>query len=102
MSQGFLSDSDLKEVLASALHVTPPSQPAAWWDPIVRRSNKAAYREIVRRLAKRGFTQQQIDAWEDGDDFQGKLGLWWCFTLGGLPEDYSDKYLKQLDCRADI
>lgn len=104
---GWLTDFQLQQVLLDQLQKSNASNSATlepWWEGVVSRANLWAYWEIVGRLAERGFTKSQIDAWDRGQEFQQDLGLWRAISqLAAMqPDTYSAKGLESLDRRKEL
>ena len=97
----FLADADLKAAVASLLSKAPADLPSLW-DGIITRANADAYGDIKRRLAVRGYTIAQIDAWDDGAEFQHSIGLFWTLSRAAGLHDYNDKFVNRLDRRAEL
>jgi hypothetical protein len=97
----FLTDAQLKTAIAKRFKTAEANLAAAWTD-IAADANTAAYQAIVRALAARGFTQLEIDAWDHGAEFQRDIALYFAFVNGGIPQDYSDKFIDKLDRRAEL
>lgn len=72
------------------------------WDEIVTGSNAAAYQEIVSKLAGRGYSKAQIDAWPRGAEFQRHIGLFWSLTNGAGLHGYDDKFINKFDRREEL
>ncbi len=73
-----------------------------YWANIVTNCNKAAYGFIVRALLANGFLLSQITAWDDGYDFQRRLGMYLCMIEGEIMADFSDTCLKRFDVQDDL
>jgi len=97
----FLSDATLKTELAAVLKQAEGSLPALW-TPIIARANAAAYGEIVRRFAARGFSLGQIAQCDHGAEYQLHLGLWWALVHGAGLSDASDRWIVRFDRRAEL
>src|SRR5262245_1017408 len=97
----FISDAQLK-IAVTAMLQTQEARLDTNWDEIVAGSNSAAYQEIVSKLAERGFSKAQIDAWPRGAEFQRHIGLFWSLTNGAGLHGYDDKFINKFDRRAEL
>lgn len=97
----FVTDSAIRQRLASLLKTDAGKVPA-YWDIIISDSNLAAYQEIVGRLAERGYDAGQIASWDRGSEFEIDIGLFWSLVKGAGLHAYDDKFIKNLDRRAEI
>lgn len=95
----FIADTDLLITIAAALKNKDGVQALAdtpYWSQIATEANEQAYNEIATRLSARGFTAAQIAAWDRGEEWERKLGLYFALTEAALTDDYSDKYIAKL------
>lgn len=75
---------------------------APYWQDIVPDAQVSAYNEIVSHLVNRGFTIDQINAWDRGAEFELSLMKFWALVNGGAAQSYDDKFIKALDRRKDL
>jgi len=97
----WVSDADLKTRLKDVL------QKAAFevttvWDTIVPDANLSAYNYIVEALLKRGYTMDQIDAWDSRTTYETDIGLFWCLVKGGCTKDFDETFIMLLDRRLEL
>lgn len=97
-----ISDATLKTAVAKRLGFADSSGLSSKWDAIVTDANSWAWREIQRKLGARGYTATQIDAWDDGAEYNTKLGLFWALTNGEGLQAFDVPALRSLDCRAEL
>lgn len=98
----FNTSAQITTKLADVQHVSEANLTTGATSTIIADSLNAAYQEIVSRLAYRGFSQSQIDAWDRGAEFERDIALFWCLVkLGGL-ENADDKFIERLDRRDEI
>jgi hypothetical protein len=71
-------------------------------DSVLQDSITAAYADIVTRLAGRQYTKAQIDLWDRRVEFNTDIALFWAFTKGGIPNSFSDVFIKALDRRSEM
>ena len=97
----FITDEQLTASLASMLK-KPAAQIAPFWEEIVTASNESAFGSIRSHFLARGFTAAQIDAWDQGPEYQRDIGLFWCLVKGGGLHGYDSTFIKMLDRRAEL
>lgn len=100
----FLTDAELKGRVAGNQKTDPASLPA-FWDLVIPPANAKAWGNVRRALLDRGYSQAQIDAWDDGPEFQGDLGLYWCLVDSKAAEAYdplAKPTLDKLDRRGEL
>ena len=71
-------------------------------DSVLQDSINAGYADIVQRLVGRTYTQAQVDQWDRRVEFNTDLALFWTFTKGGIPNNFSDVFIKALDRRSEM
>jgi hypothetical protein len=71
----WITDAELKKALAAALGQVGPGDLASHWTPIVAWANRQAYYAVRARLMGRGFTSDQVDDWEQREEFNERLGV---------------------------
>lgn len=91
----------LKQALADRLKKSVASL-QGYWDNIVTDALSAGYSDLVVRLLAKGFTVNQLDAWDDRVRFNKDQSLFWCFVNGAGLGDYSDLSVNKLDHRAEL
>lgn len=96
-----ISDATLKAALAATLKVDVAAV-KPHWDAIITEANQSAYREVVSRLARRGFSQAQIDAWARLEEFNTAIGRFWCLVLGAGLHGYDSTFVKMMDRREEL
>jgi hypothetical protein len=97
----FLPNAQLKTRLAAMLKYDEASLPD-YWDVIIADANESAYGSIISHFLNRGFTQSQIDAWDQGEEYQRDIGLFWCLVKGGGLHNYDPTFVKLLDRRNEL
>lgn len=72
------------------------------WDRHCADASAAAYQDIRGALLARGFTDDQINAWDRLEEFSRALGTYWALYAGmGLQGGYDDRF-EQFDRRAEL
>ena len=84
------------------LKQSSPDNLAAYWDNIITDANNSAWEDIREKLGRRGFTETQIDTWDRSEEFNKDIGLYWCLVKGGVGHNYDDRFIRQLDRRAEL
>ena len=97
----FVQDATLLGQIQSALAV-PELDAGTPWQAIAHYANIAAYGQIRAALARRGFSAAQIDAWDDGEQYQLDLGLFWALSKAGSTKDYDRKFIESFDRRKEL
>lgn len=92
----YLSDAELLTAVTACLKKAEMEVDSPWQD-IVARANRKAKGQIKRSLVARGYSVAQVEDWEDLQEFNENLGLYWALTLGGVAADFDDKFIKSLD-----
>jgi hypothetical protein len=98
-ARGFYTDEELCAQIQATLSLDAVD---ANWKRIAAAANRAAYADIVRAFAARGYSRAQIDAWEDAAAYQADQALFWALVRGGATKDYDSRLLKELDRREDL
>ncbi len=97
----FLTDAELTTELRNLLQ-QPDGLTATFWTVLITSSNTAAYAEIRRKLLARGYTVAQIALWDDGQEFQKDVALYWVLTRGVGKHDLDSKAIKAFDRREEL
>lgn len=98
---GFIIDAVLLDHVKGLLTVATLDLDTPWTG-IAHFANLAAYGQIRNALLKRGFSIAQVDAWDDGAEYQLDLGTFWALTKGGCTKDYDAKFIASLDRRKEL
>jgi hypothetical protein len=81
----FTTDEQVKQDLADALKVDVDDLVSSWSNN-VGRCHALAAGEVATILLARGYTSDQIDAWDDGAAWERQLSLWY---LSSMPQGQS-------------
>jgi hypothetical protein len=103
MAGPYVSSATIKTKLADRLHKLEADLDARW-DSIITDSIAAAYRDIRARMMNPtlGYTQAQLDAWDDRVSYSVDQTLFWCFVNGAGLDGYSDQDYSKLDHRKEL
>lgn len=97
----FLSNEQIKQAIADRLGVD-----VADLSPAIARQvpdhHKAAYQEVLGRLLRRGFSREQIDAWDRGGELEKAQAIYFCLVGISSTEAYDLSAAKLIDRRADL
>jgi hypothetical protein len=94
----FITDATLEAMLAAALKLADgTSALSSFWTTLVTQCNLRAYGEIKGRLLRRGFTAEQVDAWDRGAEFQTDIGLYLTLMYGGALENFDEAFIKRIN-----
>ena len=99
MPTTYVQDSVLLQDVANSLGLNSAADLPARWADIVKDANQMAVADITNILTNKGYTQAQVDAFDDRASVNRKLGLWYALTLGNPLGNYPDKLLDKLDPR---
>ncbi len=98
----YYTDSQILQALANRLNVTSAGQLPARWNEIVSSTHSTAYREILGKLLARGFSQAQVDAWDDLATYERELSMFLALSEAGTEASYEADTLRTLDRRRDL
>ncbi len=98
----FLSDAQIKAQIAAHLSQAEADLDDVKWGPIIQQAHQAAYRAIRGALLLRGFTQAQVDAFDDGAFYERTLSLFFAGISGSFGEAYDLTAIKAMDLRRDL
>lgn len=96
----WITNAELKTALADALNKAD-STTLAVSDAQLEKANRWAAGAIHDVLVGRGFGDY-LDTWDRREEFNESLGLFWLFTLGGVPYASSDLFVNKLDRRKEL
>jgi hypothetical protein len=97
----WVSDADLKSKLKDVLQKAT-FEAVTSWDSIISDSNLSAYNYIVSALLRRGYTMDQIDAWDSRTTYEIDIGLYWSLVKGGCTKDFDETFINALDRRLEL
>ena len=98
----FINDTDLTVAVQNTIQKNDLD---SWWEPIITAANSMAYNTIIDRLVQRGFSLNQINAWDRGAEFQRALGIFYALNHPAALQntvDYSRKNLDAFDRREEL
>lgn len=90
-----VTDADVKAAVAARLS-TPVGNLQSQWDEIVTRANVQAYNLIRRTWAARGYTESQVDDWDDGEEFNLNLAVIFAMRNGAMANSYDQQAIDKL------
>lgn len=101
---GWIDEKDLADYVKDHLQKSKVEVLKPFWDSLIRRSQIAAYNEIVTAFANSGFTLAQITQWDRGEEFQMDIGAWWALKrIGVMHSDIlGQQNLDALDRRPEL
>ena len=97
----FCSWESVREQVASNLHVAAADLPAAW-DNICAHAARRAAAELRSIFVLKGYTPDQLAAWDDGFTYSQQLGTYFALTAGAALASYDTKTVEWMDCRKDL
>jgi hypothetical protein len=93
----YITDADLLTALANRLGTTSAKLTAeSFWPTIVADANLSAYQKIQSVLQGRGYSKDDIDAWDRAAEFNRRIGLCHALTEGALTQDYNTAALERI------
>lgn len=101
MAGPWVTADNLKQEVADILK-KDVSDLAAYWDRHVTRTRNDGYNDLVSRLAGKGYTPAQMDAWDDRERFNRDQALFWLYVKGAGLGAYDDKEINKLDHRKEL
>lgn len=96
----WITDAELKTALADALNKSDPTKLNVS-NAQLEKANRWAAGCIHDVLVGRGFSDY-LDTWDRRKEFNECLGLYWLFTLGGVPYSNGDLFVNKLDRRKEL
>lgn len=97
-----VTTADLQQMVADDLHKGDKAALKSRWIAICTRSVERGWRDLKNRLLVRGYTDAQIEAWDDKVSFTQDQSLFWAFVEGSGLADYSDRDYNKLDHRKEV
>lgn len=97
----YLTDAALESKAHDRLGLAASEDLPDRYASVVTDANTAAYQDIRRALLRRGFTQAQIDAWDDRVEFNRDIGLYWIFA-GQPNQSADDTWIEKLNRREEL
>lgn len=95
----WIDDATLLADVANSLGVDDPTGLPPRWSQIVRDANANAAADLTNILRNAGYTQAQIDTWDDRISYNRRLGVVYALTLGAPLSDVPMDKLETLDPR---
>lgn len=92
----WITDDDLKAVLASTLGLGAAADLPAFWGPLVARGNAAGYNFVRAALSANGYTPAQMDLWDDRETWNVRAGLYFALELANLDDERAAAQLDRL------
>lgn len=71
-------------------------------DSALQDSLTAAANNVTNILLGRQYTLAQIDAWDSRVEYNVDIALYWAFSRGAIPGNYSDTFIKTFDRRNEL
>jgi len=98
----YVSDGQVLTMVADVLKVQPADLPAFWAATIVPQANERAFATIQSELLRRGFTADQVDAWDRRVEVNRDLAIYYALRRGGAYAGYDEATVQSFDVRADL
>jgi hypothetical protein len=97
----WITPAQIKARIADRLSMVVTALPPKW-DGICADAVSAGYSDIVTRLRVKGYTQAQIDVWDDRIRYLTDQAVFWACVNGGIAAGYDDKEFNKLDHRKEL
>jgi hypothetical protein len=93
---------DLLDAIAQGLKKGDRANLKAYWTPIAGRCVERGWRDVSNLLRGRGYTDAQLDGWDDRVSYNLDQSLFWAYIEGGGPAEQSERDVKELDHRKQL
>lgn len=92
------------ELIQSTMAKAAPDSLKPNWDIIISRSITRAYWTIVNAWQQKGYTKEQVDQWDRGEEFGVDMAAWWALKTMSfrVPDITSQQQLNDLDRRPEL
>ena len=97
----WVQPSDLLQRVADALHVAVGSLITAYTRQATTAINNA-YSDIRRRMVEKGYSDAQLDAWDDNARFNSDLALFWLLKEAAGLGGYDQEQVQAFDHRKEL
>lgn len=91
----FLTNAELLEFVQASLK-KEDIESGSYWEGLAERGNRRAKGSINRALSSRGYSASQIAEWDDLQEFNENIGLYWVLVYGGLTANYDPTFIEKL------
>ena len=96
----FLTDAQVLQKLSDVLSAVGVSNlPAQWASTIVPDAHALAYADLVAILLERGYSQDQVDSWDFGGSYEGRLAVYHALCGGAGLQNLDKKFIDSFDVR---
>lgn len=92
---------EMLRAVATLRHVNP-GDICDPWPEAIREGNQAAADDIAQILMSRGYTAEQVNAWDQRKTYNRDVGLFWTIVKVGALEDFNDTQINKLDRRKEL
>lgn len=98
MAGPWITNDQLKQSVADILKKDVATL-AAYWTSFIASANQDAANDITSILMGKGFTQAQINAWDNRVTYNNDIALYLALVKGGALADYDQTTIDKLDRR---
>lgn len=103
MAGPYITTGTLLDAIAQGLKKGDAAALKPYWTPIAVRCVERGWRDIRNALAgKKGYTEAQLDGWDDRVSYNLDQSLFWAYIEGGGPADQAENDIKALDHRKEL
>ena len=93
-----ITNAELKQLVADALK-KDIADLESYWDGFVAKANAAAATDIASILRGKGYTADQVDAWDQRVTYNEDIGLYHALVKGAALAEYDQTTVDKLDRR---
>lgn len=98
----FLTDAELLDFVQASLK-KEDLESGSYWEALAARGNRRAKGSISRALSSRGYSASQVAQWDDLQEFNENIGLYWTLVYGGVTANYDPTFIEMLKaCIEDL
>lgn len=91
----------VRDQVAASLHV-PAAQLPAQWDAICAHAARRAAAELRSIFVLKGYSPDQLAAWDDAYTYSHQLGTYFALTAGAALASYDTKTIEWMDVRKEL
>ena len=97
-----LTDANVRQAIADSMDGVGLSDLADKYTNLATAANTFAQNTITRVLMSRGLAYADVSSWDDYDEFNRDLAIWYALSQGGIGDEYDDKFLERFDRRKEL
>lgn len=98
----WITDDELEAALKGALGIDPDAPLPPHFEKVVPWANRQAYYAVRAALIGRGFTADQVDDWEQREEFNERLGVCFAIKRAAMRGEGYDTQAAVEDCKEAV